>query len=139
MTEPATPAAAALAGTAAAIPMASTVAAALGVPLDLLAWSAFGGLVALANTEPHQPPRDGWSLALHVALRLAIAAGIGGAFATLTADVAIALAAKAGITLQSGQVLLRAAAIALGFGTAFTPELMRAIRARIGASGGPAT
>lgn len=37
MTEPATPAAAALAGTAAAIPMASTVAAAIGIPLDLLA------------------------------------------------------------------------------------------------------
>ena len=37
MTEPATPAAAALAGTAAAIPMASTVAAALDLVLNLLA------------------------------------------------------------------------------------------------------
>lgn len=137
MTEPATPAAAVLAGTAAAIPVASTVAAALGVPIELLAWSAFGGLVALANSEPREPPRTGWVLALHVAVGLAIAAGVGGAFAQLAADIAVGLAAKAGITLAAGAVLIRAAAIALGFGTAFTPELMRAIRARLGAAGGP--
>ena len=139
MTEPATPAAAALAGTAAAIPMAGSVALALGIPVELLAWSAFGGLVALANTEPHQPPREGWRLAGHVALRLAIAAGVGGAFAHLAADLAVALAAKAGVPLSAGTVLVRAAAILLGFGTAFIPEAMRAIRARLGAAGGPAT
>lgn len=139
MTEPTTPAAAALAGTAAAIPVASTVAAALGVPVDLLAWAAFGGLVALANTEPREPPREGWRLAGHVALRLAIAAGVGGAFAHLAADLAVALAAKAGVPLSAGTVLVRAAAILLGFGTAFIPEAMRAIRARLGAAGGPAT
>lgn len=130
MTEPHSVAGAVLAGQAAAIPAAG-LAAALGVPIDLLGWAMFGGLVALANAEPRQPPREGLRLALHVALRLGIAAGIGGAFAELAGQVAVALAGKAGIALAPGPVLLRAAAIALGFGTAFTPELMALIRRRL--------
>lgn len=126
-----TAASAALAGSAAAFPLAA-VAAALGVPIDLLAWSMFGGLVAMANTEPRQPPLEGLRLAVSVAVRLAVAAGIGGAFAPLAAPVAIALAAKAGVVLLPGAVLLRGAAVALGFGTAFLPETMRMLRRRLG-------
>lgn len=70
MAEPhSTAAAAALTGTAAAIPVAG-IAAALGVPLDLLGWAMFGGLVAMANTEPRQPPREGLRLALAVAINV---------------------------------------------------------------------
>lgn len=136
MAEPhSTAAAAALTGAAAAIPAAG-IAAAFGVPYDLLGWAMFGGLVSMANTEPRQPPREGLRLVLAVAINLAIAAGIGGAFAPIVADVLIGLAAKAGVTLQSGPAMLRAAAILLGFGTAFLPEGMRLAKSKLG---GPAT
>ena len=132
MAEPHSTAAAALTGQALAIPAAG-IAAALGVPLDLLGWAMFGGLAALANTEPKQPPKEGLQLAASVALRLAIAAGIGGAFSPIAGDVAVALAAKAGVTLAPGAGMLRAAAILLGFGTAFIPEAMRLARSKLGA------
>jgi hypothetical protein len=132
MAEPhSTAAAAALTGTAAAIPAAG-IAAALGVPLDLLGWAMFGGLVALANTEPKQPPREGVRLAVNVAMRLAIAAGIGGAFAPIAGEILVALSGKAGVILTPGPVLLRAASILLGFGTAFIPEAMRLARSKLG-------
>lgn len=131
MAEPHSTAAAALTGAAAAIPAAS-IAAALGVPLDLLGWAMFGGLVAMANTEPRQPPREGLRLALAVAINLAIAAGIGGAFAPLAAPMLVGLAAKVGVTLQPDGVMLRAAAILLGFATAFIPEGMRLARSKLG-------
>jgi hypothetical protein len=129
--EPHSTAAAALTGTAAAIPVA-VIAAALGVPLDLLGWAMFGGLVAMANTEPRQPPREGLRLALAVAINLAIAAGLGGAFAPVVAPVLVGLATKIGVILQSDGVMLRTAAILLGFGTAFIPEGMRMIRTYLG-------
>ena len=136
MTDPHVAAASAtLSGQAAVIPVAGFLAA-LGVPGDLLAWACFGGLVALANTEPKQPPREGWRLALHVALRLVIAAGVGGVFAPIAAEATIALAAKAGVALTAGPVLLRGAAVGIGFGTAFLPELMRLVRLRLGAGAG---
>lgn len=128
-------AAAALAGQAAAIPVVG-IAAALGVPLDLLGWAMFGGLVAMANSEPREPRREGLRLALSVALSLAIAAGIGGAFAPIAADLAIAVAGKLGVVITPGSVLLRASAILLGFGTAFLPEAMRLVRARLARLGG---
>lgn len=135
MAEPHSTAAAALAGQAAAIPIAG-IAAALGVPLDLLGWAMFGGLVAMANSEPRQPPKEGLRLAAHVAVSLAIAAGIGGAFAPIGVDIAIALAGKVGVTLMPSTVTLRACAIVLGFGTAFIPEGMRLARSKLG---GPTT
>jgi hypothetical protein len=131
MAEPHSTAAAALAGSAAAIPAAG-IAAALGVPLDLLGWAMFGGLVALANTEPKQPPREGLQMAVSVALRLGIAAGIGGAFAPIAGEVLVALSVKVGVALTPGAVLLRASSILLGFGTAFIPEAMRLARLKLG-------
>lgn len=77
MAEPHSTAATVLAGQAAAFPLAAFFAA-VGVPFDLLGWAMFGGLVAMANTEPRQPPREGVRLALAVALNLAIAAGSSG-------------------------------------------------------------
>ena len=127
-------AAAALQGQAAANPAASVIGAALGIPLDLLGWACFGGLVALANIEPKQPPREGLRLAGSIALSLIIASGLGGAFAPIAADILVALAAKSGVTLTAGPVTLRAAAILIGFGTAFIPEGMRMIRGRLGAT-----
>lgn len=131
MAEPHSTAATVLAGQAAAFPLAAFYAA-LGVPFDLLGWAMFGGLVAMANNEPRQPPREGLRLALAVAVNLSIAAGIGGAFAPVAADVMIGLAAKIGVALHPGAVMLRASAILLGFGTAFLPEGMRWAKGKLG-------
>lgn len=133
MAEPHSTAATVLSGQAAAFPLAAFFAA-VGVPFDLLGWAMFGGLVAMANVEPRVPPREGLRLVAAIALNLAIAAGIGGAFAPIAADVLIGLAVKVGVALHPGAVLLRAAAILLGFGTAFIPEGIRVARAKLGGS-----
>ncbi len=138
MAEPHSTAAAVLAGQAAVIPAVGIVAA-LGVPLDLLGWAMFGGLVALANTEPRQPPKEGLRLAFSIALRLFIAAGVGGAFAPIGSEAAISLATFAHITLEQGAVMLRASAITLGFATCFLPEAMRLIRAKMSSMAGAQT
>lgn len=57
MPEPHSTAAATLAGQAAALPLAGIVAT-IGVPLDLIGWAMFGGLVAMANSEAKTTPTD---------------------------------------------------------------------------------
>lgn len=130
-------AAATLQGQASAIPLASIAGNALGIPLDLLGWAMFGGLVAEAYAEPRQPPLPHLVTVAKVALHLAIAAGLGGALAPVVGDVGVALAAKlGGIEIARGGALTRAAAIGVGFSTAFLPEVIRQVRARLAKAGG---
>lgn len=139
MADPATAAqhAASLQGQAAAIPLASITASVLGIPLDLLGWAMFGGLVAEAYAEPRQPPLPHPATVARIALHLSIAAGLGGVFAPLGVDIVAALAAKyAGITLAADANLARAMAVAIGFSTAFIPEGVRLLRARLQPTGG---
>lgn len=139
MPEPNSTAAAALSGSAVAIPLSGGIAAALGVPLDLLGWAMFGGLVALANTEPVAQEMPRWKLALHIALRLSIASGVGGLLAPIGAMAAIPLAAKTiGVTLIVNDLLLHVSAVALGGATAFLPEVNRIVKAKLTALGGGA-
>lgn len=130
-------AAATLQGQAAAIPIASIAGTALGIPLDLLGWAMFGGLVAEAYAEPRQPPLPHPATVAKVALHLAIAAGLGGALAPIAADVAAALAAKfGGFEIPRTGALTRACAIGIGMSTAFFPEAIRVVRARLAKTGG---
>ena len=136
MPEPHSTATAALGGSAAAIPVAGGIAAALGVPFDLLGWAMFGGLVAMANSEPVAQDMPRWKLALHIGLRLGIAAGVGGLLALIGALAAIPLASRIGVALVVDDLLLHASAVVLGGATAFLPEINRIIKARLGAMGG---
>lgn len=125
---------ASLAGPAAAIPSMTMASALLGVPLELFAWALFGGIVALMNAEPRDPPPEGASLLVYGAGRLLTATGVGGVFSGIVVPVATgylpALAGVAHHLLQGG------AAIIIGAGTAFLPEMFRASRRAIGKLGG---
>ncbi len=126
---------------AAAIPAAQTVAASgtvaaaigtiAGLPLDLVGYALFGGLIA----EAYGPPRarDGGRLAVvaAMALYIGLAAGLGGAMAETGADVAVALAGKLGIALNDDAILQRACAIVIGFCTQFLGVAGAAARRRI--------
>lgn len=129
-----TAASAALVGPAAAIPTMTVASALLGVPLELFAWALFGGIVALMNAEPRDPPPEGQALLLYGAGRLLTATGVGGVFSGIAVPVASGyLPALAGV----GQHLLQGgAAIVLGACTAFLPDLFRASRRAINSIGG---
>lgn len=130
-------AAATLAGQAAAMPVATTLGAALGVPVDLLAWGMFGALVALAKSEPAQPPKQGIEKAVSVAITLAIGAGFGAVFSALASDIAVFVAQRFGVDIAGWQPgLLKPFSVVLGFGTVFLPELIRIGKSRLNALGG---
>lgn len=138
MADPATAATAAATvtkqGTAAALPIAAAVGAVAGIPYDLLGYGFFGILIAEAKADPRVPLDAPWKTAARLALHLGIGAGIGGAFAHLGADVAVALAAKVGVALADDDILQRAAAIVIGFASRFLPDLIAIGRRRVGAT-----
>lgn len=135
MAEPhATAATASLAGPAAAIPSMTVASALLGVPLEFFAWALFGGIVALMNAEPRDPPPEGRALLLYGAGRLLTATGVGGVFSGILVPVATgyvpSLASVGHPLLQGG------AATLIGAATAFLPEVFRASRLALQKLGG---
>lgn len=136
MTDPTTAAAAVKQGVITGLPLAALAGTILGVPLDFIAAGFFGGLVAEAKAEPRPPLPSQAANAGRLAVNLAIAAGLGGWFAYTGADVVVALASKIGIPLNDDELLQRASAIVIGFGTRFLPEAIRIVQARFAPKGG---
>ena len=131
MAEPhVTTAAATLAGPAAAIPAMTLASALLGVPLEPFAWALFGGIVALMNAEPRMPPLEGPRLLIYGAGRLLTATGVGGVFSGIAVPVATGYVPT--ISGIDHRLLQGAAAILIGAGTAFLPDLFRATRTVLG-------
>lgn len=132
MTDPiAAPSAAA--GQLAAVPAAAVVGGVFGVPMELLAWALFGGLIAIANIERKH---TGLLLAFDTAFKLTIAAGVGGALASLGADIATQLVAlmsfdKIKMPGSDDVRMVRGMAIFLAAATAIIPEIYRFARERL--------
>lgn len=127
MTDPvALPAGAATAACAAGtLTFAQVFSCATGIPLELFVWGAIGGLIAIIYDEPRQPPLAGNALLRHVAGRLFGASIFGGISPALVALAPLATG------IDTSQLGASALATLAGLGTAFLPNLMRIVRAKL--------